>query len=130
MKVSEEYFPSLGEEPKNIPKKEPEQQQPQPAQTTTTSGPKRFLNSKKEAQGEHFKPIEIKEKEPPVPKPHQPVIQRATEKPQEKKEEPPVEGKIKFGGEGPKKFIGVKTHKEEQKTEADVNRFLTTTLIL
>lgn len=41
-----------------------------------------------------------------------------------KKEEPVADSKFKFGGEGPKRFIGgakKEGHREEQKTEADVN---------
>jgi hypothetical protein len=131
VKVDEEYFPSLGEEPpKNMPKKEPEQR-PQPVQVDA-NGPKRFMNTKKTNQGEAFAPIETHEKEPiqqkePPKIVHQPIIQRGTGIIPQEKPSTEEDGKIKFGSEGPKKFVSKVGHRKEEKTEQDVNinvRFL------
>ena len=73
--VEEEYFPSLGEEPKNPPPKkrvEPvntnqstSNSSPQPS----SGGVRKFMNAKKQGGGESFAPLdpELSEKLPPIP---------------------------------------------------------------
>jgi translation initiation factor IF-2 len=60
--IEDEYFPSIGEKPVDMPKKKPE---PTPAPTTTvtdtkqtTQGPRKFVNAKKTDKGEHFVPLD------------------------------------------------------------------------
>jgi len=132
--VVDEYFPSLGEEPKEMPKKKPEPT-PTPVVTETqqtSQGPKRFVNLNKKDKGETFVPLDpsLTEKVPEKVPEKIEKIEKAekTEKTENvvetvapkrtlpenyfqrstqdvsKETAPPADSKFKFGGEGPKKF--------------------------
>jgi len=134
--VLDEYFPTLGEKPEDMPKKKAE---PAPVITPTvteskpsTQGPKKFVNAKKTDKGEHFAPLDptlvekIPEKVEKVEKIEKTEKTEKTENGVEaipprrlpenffqrntqelsKETAPPADTKFKFGGEGPKKFSG------------------------
>lgn len=136
VKFSENAFPELGAEPVKVDKKEEVKvEQPQSTSSTTT-GPRKFVNANKNASGENFAPIEATVDKTPQPQPQQ--IQQTQEKPRpnvfsragETKpttEEPPVEdSKFKFGSSGnAPRFTsskGATKVKEEEKSEQDLNR--------
>lgn len=128
-----EYFPSLGEEPKVLPKKPEPTPVVQPTTTSSSGGVKKFVNAKKQA-GESFAPLEpVQERAlPVVPEKTEPVVQqkpagfgfqrRAAEE-QPKEVPAPADTKFKFGGEGPKKFSAggkISFKREEEKSEQEV----------
>ena len=71
--IDVEYFPSLGEDgPKRPVKKNPEPvEQPSVTANANTGGPRKFLNPKKQGQGESFAPLDPNIVEKAIP----PVVQ-------------------------------------------------------
>ena len=128
VEVKIEDFPMIGEEVKPTSKPADVQIQQIMPSSSTTTGPKKFVNIKKNNQGESFAPIDTTTVKEPEPTVKQITVSTAKfvvgDKFNEKLakiEEPAVDGKIKFS-EGPKKFVSSQKgqKKEETKSEQDV----------
>ena len=80
--IDVEYFPSLGEDGPKRPVKKPEPivEQPSATANANTGGPRKFLNAKKQGQGESFAPLDPNIVEKAIPPPVQ-VPEKTAEEP-------------------------------------------------